>query len=50
MQKFSVDKSGFYGESAAYIPEILHRCVTELQDSYLRSWKATPSGRSSTGC
>lgn len=36
MQKFSVDKSGFYGEfGGAYIPEILHRCVTELQDSYL---------------
>ncbi len=36
MQKFSVDKSGFYGEfGGAYIPEILHRCVTELQESYL---------------
>ncbi|CAK7017882.1 MAG: tryptophan synthase subunit beta [Petrimonas sp.] len=37
MQNFSVDKSGFYGEfGGAYIPEILHRCVTELQDAYLR--------------
>ena len=36
MQKFLVDKSGFYGEfGGAYIPEILHRCVTELKDSYL---------------
>ncbi len=36
MQKFSVNKSGFYGEfGGAYIPEILHGCVTELQDSYL---------------
>ncbi len=36
MQKFLVDKLGFYGEfGGAYIPEILHRCVTELQDSYL---------------
>ena len=36
MQKFSVDKSGFYGDfGGAYIPEILHRCVTELQNSYL---------------
>lgn len=36
MQKFLVDKSGFYGEfGGAYIPEILHRCVTELQNSYL---------------
>lgn len=36
MQKFLVDKSGFYGDfGGAYIPEILHRCVTGLQDSYL---------------
>ena len=36
MQKFSVNKSGFYGEfGGAYIPEILHGCVAELQDSYL---------------
>lgn len=36
MKKFLVDKSGFYGEfGGAYIPEILHRCVTELQDTYL---------------
>ena len=36
MQKFLVDKSGFYGDfGGAYIPEILHRCVTELQNSYL---------------
>ncbi len=36
MQRFSVDKTGFYGEfGGAYIPEILHRCVIELQDAYL---------------
>ncbi len=36
MKKFLVDKSGFYGDfGGAYIPEILHRCVTELQDAYL---------------
>lgn len=36
MQSYSVDKSGFYGEfGGAFIPEILHRCVTDLQDAYL---------------
>lgn len=36
MQSYSVDKSGFYGEfGGAFIPEILHRCVTELQDAYI---------------
>ncbi|MFA6702261.1 MAG: tryptophan synthase subunit beta [Dysgonamonadaceae bacterium] len=37
MQNYSVDNKGYYGEfGGSYIPEILHRCVTELQDSYLR--------------
>ncbi len=36
MKSFSVDKSGFYGNfGGAFIPEILHRCVTDLQDAYL---------------
>lgn len=36
MQNYSVDKSGFYGEfGGAFVPEILHRCVTDLQDAYL---------------
>lgn len=36
MQKYSVDKLGFYGEfGGAFIPEILHRCVTDLQDTYM---------------
>lgn len=33
---FLVDNQGYYGEfGGAYIPEILHRCVKELQDTYL---------------
>jgi tryptophan synthase beta chain len=37
MQNYSVDDKGYYGEfGGSYIPEILHRCVTELQDSYLK--------------
>lgn len=37
MQNYSVDNKGYYGEfGGSYIPEILHRCVTELQDSYLK--------------
>ncbi|GHV61961.1 tryptophan synthase beta chain [Bacteroidia bacterium] len=36
MGKYQVDKDGFYGEfGGAYIPEILHRCVTDLQNTYL---------------
>lgn len=33
---YSVDQNGYYGEfGGAYIPEILHKCVTDLQKSYL---------------
>jgi len=32
---YQIDKNGFYGKyGGAYIPEILHRCVTELQNAY----------------
>lgn len=35
MSKYSVDEKGFYGQfGGAYIPEILHKCVTELQQAY----------------
>ena len=36
MEKYQVDSNGFYGDfGGAYIPEILHRCVTELKEAYL---------------
>lgn len=36
MNSFFVDSKGYYGEfGGAYIPEILHRCVDELQRTYL---------------
>lgn len=36
MQTFSVDEKGYYGEfGGAYIPEILHQCVTDLGNTYL---------------
>ena len=36
MVSFLVDKDGYYGEfGGAYVPEILHRCVEELQKTYL---------------
>src|SRR5690554_4362742 len=36
MQKYSVDERGYYGEfGGAYIPEILHKCVTGLEEAYL---------------
>jgi tryptophan synthase beta chain len=32
---YQVDQNGYYGKfGGAYIPEILHRCVTELQNTY----------------
>ncbi len=35
MNTYQADKNGYYGEfGGAYIPEILHRCVTELQNTY----------------
>ena len=35
---FLVDKEGYYGEfGGAYVPEILHKCVEELQNTYLMS-------------
>ncbi len=36
MQKFTVNKDGYYGEfGGAYIPEILHATIEELKHSYL---------------
>ena len=36
MNNYFADQAGFYGEfGGAYIPEILHRSVTELQEKYL---------------
>jgi len=33
---YLVDKEGYYGEfGGAYIPEILHKCVSDLQEQYL---------------
>ena len=36
MKSFLVDPEGYYGEfGGAYVPEILHRCVEDLQKAYL---------------
>lgn len=41
MKTYQVDKNGFYGQfGGAYIPEILHRCVEELQNTYLEVLKS----------
>ena len=35
MQQYAVDERGYYGEfGGAYIPEILHQCVSNLEKSY----------------
>ncbi|MCR8918169.1 MULTISPECIES: tryptophan synthase subunit beta [Bacteroides] len=37
MKTYQVNQEGYYGEfGGAFIPEILHRCVEELRNSYLR--------------
>ena len=37
MDSYQVNNEGYYGEfGGAYVPEILHRCVQELQDTYLQ--------------
>ena len=47
MQNYVIDDKGYYGEfGGAYIPEILHKCVKELEEAYrdiiiARSFKAT---------
>lgn len=36
MKQFTVNKKGYYGEfGGAYVPEILHKCVADLQQVYL---------------
>jgi tryptophan synthase beta chain len=36
MKTYQVNENGYYGEfGGAYIPEILHRCVTDLKETYL---------------
>ena len=36
MKTFQVDENGYYGRfGGAYVPEILYRCVKNLQDNYL---------------
>ena len=36
MSKYQVDEKGFYGEfGGAYVPEILYKCVKDLQRAYL---------------
>ena len=35
-KKYKVDEKGFYGQfGGAYVPEILYKCVTDLQKAYL---------------
>lgn len=36
MKKYSIDNNGFFGRyGGAYVPEILYKCVHDLQDTYL---------------
>ena len=36
MKSYQVDENGFYGEfGGAYVPEILYKCVPDLQEASL---------------
>jgi tryptophan synthase beta chain len=37
MKTYQIDENGYYGEfGGAYIPEILHQCVEDLKNTYLK--------------
>ncbi|MDR2920917.1 MAG: tryptophan synthase subunit beta [Tannerella sp.] len=37
MKTYQIDKNGYYGKfGGAYIPEVLHQCVADLQGAYLQ--------------
>ncbi len=41
MKTYLVNENGYYGEfGGAYIPEILHQCVEELREAYLKVMKS----------
>ena len=47
-ETYQVDKNGYYGEfGGAYVPEILHQCVENLQNTYLQVLESDSSRKSS---
>lgn len=49
--KYSIDSKGFYGEfGGAYVPEILYKCVTDLQQAYLPIIESDSSNRNTAPC
>lgn len=51
MKSFLVDQDGYYGEfGGAYVPEILHKCVEELKNMYLKVIESEDFKRNSTNC
>lgn len=48
---FLVNQDGYYGEfGGAYIPEILHKCVEELQNTYLNVLQSEDFKQEFTNC
>lgn len=46
MKTFLVDQNGYYGEfGGAYIPEILHKCVEDLRNTYLEVMRSESFGK-----
>ena len=49
--KYSIDSKGFYGEfGGAYVPEILYKCVTDLQQAYLPIIESDSFSRNTAPC
>lgn len=45
------NKNGFYGRfGGTYVPEILHKCVSELQEAYLRIMESDEFKRNIMNC
>lgn len=43
MEDFEIDKNGFYGDfGGAFVPEILYKCISDLQQNYLQIIESEP--------
>ena len=51
MKTYLVNENGYYGEfGGAYIPEILHQCVDELREAYLKVMESETFKRNTSNC
>ena len=51
MENYFADVKGFYGEfGGAYVPEILYKCVHDLQEAYLPSLRVKSLRQNTMPC